>query len=517
MAIRDGQRVNAAETNPAFISALEDDQTIGKVALKNDKPESGPHVENAQAAINSNLIATGANEFDPAVGVTYDNAEAVIANGASHKDALKALAAKFVSATGHKHTGLPGDAPKVSAADIANVPLKGFVIKGADLAGISGASYDVSGSLSADVPSNGQTEQGVVVNSPYNRTVLRQATGVNAGDAFTDGFGNEVYGRLTYTPESTATDPTTGVVTTTPAKWLLSFFIDSAGTETSYSFTTATDLRWYYQKIYNPLVNSPVYSEFAQIPSDNATADVVPATTTQQGKVSLATGSTPVSTATHAGTPNGRVANEDHTHKGVHSVAVNGSPQLFGDVKLLQGENIILTQTEFGITVAALGAIGTQETLPGLVNGANATFGPLSQTPTNGQSIIVFVDSLAVPKTNWNLVGQSIVFNAGSEPQPGQHVYAFYLTAGNPTPPPAPQGQEQLEYRTLSSTEIAQGYVVLAATPAAPAKVMLDLIGGSAQVFNEDFTVAGNQLQWSGLGLSGLLETGDKLRVHYFS
>ncbi len=49
-------------------------------------------------------------------------------------------------------------------------------------------------------------------------------------------------------------------------------------------------------------------------------------------------------------------ARADHTHKGVSSIAKNGSAQLFGDVTLTGGSNITLTQAGNDISIAASGA-----------------------------------------------------------------------------------------------------------------------------------------------------------------
>lgn len=46
-------------------------------------------------------------------------------------------------------------------------------------------------------------------------------------------------------------------------------------------------------------------------------------------------------------------ARADHVHKGVHSVAKNGSSQLFGDVTFSQGSNVTITQVGNDLTIAA--------------------------------------------------------------------------------------------------------------------------------------------------------------------
>ena len=71
-----------------------------------------------------------------------------------------------------------------------------------------------------------------------------------------------------------------------------------------------------------------------------------------------------------------------------------------------------------------------------------------------------------------------------------------------------------VEYRTLTAGEVAAFALTLAATPGDPTAVRADLISGSAQVYSVDFVVSGNVLDWTGLGLVGVL-AGDILRITY--
>lgn len=163
------------------------------------------------------------------------------------------------------------------------------------------------------------------------------------------------------------------------------------------------------------------------------------------------------------------------------------------------------------------GGVAYQEVLAGTSNGVNTTFGPLTQQYANEDSILIFLDSLVVPSSEWSLVGNSIVFGAGSIPQFGQTVYAFYLSSGASNITPAPTGTFNVEYRTLTAGEATAESLALASTPADASKVIVDAIGGAAQHFGVDFTVAGNSLSWNGLGLDGILEAGDVLRIQYIT
>jgi hypothetical protein len=161
-------------------------------------------------------------------------------------------------------------------------------------------------------------------------------------------------------------------------------------------------------------------------------------------------------------------------------------------------------------------SLGWQEIPAGLVNNSNKTFGPLTKTVIDQDSILVLLDGAPQPLTAWSLIGQSIQFVTA--PYWGQKVYVFYLYNGNPPTPPPPTGIEQVEFRTLTSGEASAQQLTLAATPSDPSKVILDVAGAGAQFFNDDYTVAGNLVIWSGYSLGSLpLEAGDKLRISYWS
>lgn len=502
MGVFDGQPVSAAITNPAFLDANADDQALGKIGFANTDPVSGSTVTNIQREANSASSFMGKT-----LNSVYNDLPVYVNNDVgSANDPLRtradALTAKFNASSGHKHTGAAGDAPQITASDLASVPLRGFVNQGIDLSSVSGSSTVVTTQLFGKTPGGSSGATGVVTSAPYNKVVLRQASGASADDVFRDASGNVVYGRVTYAA----------------SVWTLSFYVDLSGTETAYNFAAPVNIRWYYQEIYNPMVSVPTYSEFAVIPSDNPTADVQTATTSLQGKVQLASAAAQsVGSTNGAGTANATVANADHTHQGVHSISKSGSSQLFGDVTLTGSGTITLTQVGQNIDVFGVGALGKQEIPAGLVNGVNATFGPLSFTPTDANSIIVFLDYVAVPSSGWSLVGNSIVFGAGYIPATGQTPYVFYLTNGIPPSPPTPSNAFQVEYRTLTGGEIAAKQLTLAATPFNANYVIVDLVGAGAQIFNVDFTVASATLGWSGLGLDGVLIAGDVLRVQYFT
>ena len=336
--VLDGQAVSAAVTNPAFLDANGDDTGVGKITLANTDPISGATVDNLQREHNSaasymgKALNSSKDDFPSwttnVVGTALDT---LFARG-------DALTERFDATTGHTHDGSAGEGPQILAANVDAVPLRGYVLQGTDVLGVTGSSSDVSATFTGKTPGGSQFLEGVVTSAPQNKVLVRQASGPDEDTEFHDAFGNHVYGRLT---EAAGT-------------WTLSYYSSIAGVETAYTFLVSSDVRYYYQEIFNPLGGSaPVYSEYASIPSDNATSDVITATTTLQGKVQLATSAQPVGSSSSAGTANASVANEDHTHEGVHSVSKSGSSQLLGDITLTGSGGTTLTQASQNIDISS--------------------------------------------------------------------------------------------------------------------------------------------------------------------
>lgn len=284
----------------------------------------------------------------------------------------EALTLSFNSSTGHAHDGSAGGGAPIASSDISGTPLRGYFLQGTDLTGVTGGSTNVSTQLTGKTASAGQTSPGVVVTTAFNKVVLRQASGVNQDDEYLDALGNVVYGRVT---------ESVGV-------WTLTYYSLVSGTETAYSFAGSNDVRWYYQELYNPLDNPPVYSEMAVIPSDNATSDVITATTALQGKVSLsAAAPADIASAGAAGTANASVANANHTHKGAFTVKKSGGADIHGTITLTGSANILLTQTSNDITFSLTGTVPIANGGTGQAT-ASAGFDALAPTTTKGDLIV---------------------------------------------------------------------------------------------------------------------------------
>ncbi len=296
MSVNDGQPVSAAITNPAFISKNTSDQMPNQLDFIDATPSSGPSIINIQKQQNS---------FASFIGMAINGIYNLLPSWATTnrglstntiKQRIEAIDTAFDPSTGHYHTGAAGDGPLINALGLSNIPLIGYGLQGTDLVAVTGTSTDVSAQFTGYVPSTGSTIQGVVVNAPYNKIILRNSVD---DQAFEDASGNTVYGRLT---------ESVGV-------WTLSYYSEIAGVETAYTFASS-GVRLYFQLLAPVLsATAPIYSPLFYVPSSNATADIITATTTLQGKTQLATVAQDIAAATSAGTANATVANADHTHK----------------------------------------------------------------------------------------------------------------------------------------------------------------------------------------------------------
>jgi hypothetical protein len=496
MGVAPNSPVSSSNTNSSFLDANADDVALGKIGLGNTDPVSGTSISNAQMEHNSvaSFVGKAVNTLKTDLpSWTNNDVGSSTDNLVQRSDELTK---KFNEILGHRHTGTAGDAPAIAAFDIASVPLLGVFVAGLDKSAVTGSSIDVSSEFAAQTPSNSSSTQGVVVNSPYNKTFIRNSS----DDKIFDGLGNEVFGRLS---ESSGT-------------WTLSFFSLVSGTETAYSFAIATDLKWFYQKLFKRIVDAPVYSELVSVQSENATADILDASETVAGKVLLASSAAQSVGSSNAKGSSTRAAKEDHAHQGVHSVFKTGDSNVYGDVEIAAGSNLTITRTgskfQFDVTGSA---VGKHNVPSNPVNGVNTIFGPTPDTLASDDSIVVFIDGVLVSRDQYSVASNTVTFTTA--PSTGQKVEFWYLTLGAGVVPPAPSGTLKTEFRTITAGEASAKTVVLVGTPATPSEILLDVIGGGSGFFNSDYTVVGNELRWNGYGLDGILTTGDKIRVHYLT
>lgn len=421
--IVDGQAVDAAQSNAAWLARNGATSGIGPITL------SGPQaatISDIQVTANVILVGIGGDQVTPATGyAAFGAPSATILDGETHVQSLVRLAKKFDPSTGHKHSGAVGDGGLISYGSLTGTQLMGFAVHAVPLTAASGVSSNVTG-LVISGNSYNSAATGPVSLSPYNYVHVFSAS----GSSYLDATGNKVYARLSASPATA----------TAPSAWTLSYYSQIAGTQTAYSFPASSYVDWYYQGLYTEALR-PVYSDVFIVDSDQVAGEIPDATQIIRGKVLLSSASAvSVGSSNAIGTPNATVANADHAHQGVHSIAASGGAALFGDVILAASGGMNITQSGNTVTFTAssaggggtsAGGILIPEVPLGVPNGSASVF-TLSTLPTSSGSVAVWVDDVPqINPTNYSVAGSAITFQAGSVPQPGQQVFALYPVASS--------------------------------------------------------------------------------------
>lgn len=148
MSVSDGQDVNAAVTNAAFLSRKVDSDTIGKVGLKNTDTESGNPIDNIQQYTNEIADADGTNGEGDASRKIYATNN-IIADGDSRKQALE----KFDVAVQDDITNLAAHIPSTN-----------------DVHGVSAAEGDIMGTDKVQNVTNKTFTDSTAFNDTTNAT-----------------------------------------------------------------------------------------------------------------------------------------------------------------------------------------------------------------------------------------------------------------------------------------------------------------------------------------------------------
>lgn len=551
--VQNGQLANQNTFNSRLMSRTTDTNTVGRVDLQNPLAESGPDIINLQRNVNALASALGipTNQvFDYLVTWAQDF---VGAPNDSVRARVEALVQLFEGIAGHNHSGADGQGPQISAADLANFNQFSAVWQGFSETAPAADSMDVSAAFVGKTPGGDIITAGVITALPSNRVQLFNPAD---GTPLEDAGGLRVYGRLT---------EAAGV-------WTLSFYTFN-GTENAYTFAAPQAFDAFYLEVFDQATR-PTIPSTPDFGSLNVSADVPDASDTVRGLVNTIAqtfggfktfenglqtlgkfqGATYVDSATN--TPSATLLAQDALIYEFNNPAVLEIVGIQAPVSDVDKIQIIVNKTGATVNVAhdagALGfiipggqdfeldnnaammvrrddalnrwqviagggggdtTVGQFETPAGAINGTNVTFGPLTFVPANAQSIVVYVDGVALRPTEFSLSGMNIILT--NAPVLGQFVDVFYLTAGTLAPPPTVDGIFKVEYRTISAGEATAKALSLAHSPVAVGEVMVDVIGGTAAFYSDDFIVSGSTLSWNGLGLDGLLAAGDKLRISY--
>jgi len=73
----------------------------------------------------------------------------------------------------------------------------------------------------------------------------------------------------------------------------------------------------------------------------------------------------------------------------------------------------------------------------------------------------------------------------------------------------------EVDLFTLNSIQASNKNVTLSFTPSPANSTTLSVENAGGMTYGGDFSVSGNTLSWSGLGLDGILSSGDNLTVVY--
>ena len=266
MSLLPGQAVTAENDNAAFVSRLQDSDTVGKVGLKNTDVASGANIDNAQQAINETFDAVGMIGEGDITRKDYSSNN-VVTDGDSHKTAIGKVDAKFNETSGHAHTGAAGDGVPISASDLGNLNYYRAVWQSVNISSLTGGFFDFTTELSGKVSGGDPGTVGIITDSPFNKVALYSSN----GDKFTDAQGQVVYGRI---------------VDVGTNQFRINFYTLEVGVETNYSFSTTEDAVVYYLEVYT-LGTIPTIQAAPEFGSLDLTADIVDASLTTRGLVSV--------------------------------------------------------------------------------------------------------------------------------------------------------------------------------------------------------------------------------------
>lgn len=142
-----------------------------------------------------------------------------------------------------------------------------LITNGIDNTGVGGLTVDISGYLVGESPDGSENQEGITTASPFNRVEIR--------DFITETFIEDAEGQKVY-----------GRITEAAGVWTLSFYTNEAGVETAHNLAQ-TQLLVYYRKVFT-LADLPTFGvDAAILGSLDLTNDIIPATNTLAGKVTL--------------------------------------------------------------------------------------------------------------------------------------------------------------------------------------------------------------------------------------
>jgi hypothetical protein len=267
-----GQLANQTSFNDGFMSRKDDTNTIGKIDLLNVlDTASGPTMLNIQRIVNSIASALGMTTGEVYnFLLTWTESYVGGTNPSTAKAKIQALANLFSGATGHAHTGVDGDAKKVSAFDLVNFNIFSAEWQKVSVGIASGIVSDITSEMSTKNFGGTSTQVGVITSAPFNKTVILK---LPKNDQVEDAEGQIIYGRITYIG----------------AQWLLNYYTNENGVETAYNFTVPTNIDCYFLEVFNSSTRPTIPSSPAMFGTLDVTADVIDATVLLRGLINTLT------------------------------------------------------------------------------------------------------------------------------------------------------------------------------------------------------------------------------------
>lgn len=193
------------------------------------------------------------------------------------------------------------------------------------------------------------------------------------------------------------------------------------------------------------------------------------------------------------------VTESDILHNGVGYVVVEGQLINVDTTMFTEGQLLYLSPTTPGGVTTTKPSAPQHLVFIGYVVRAHPTEGVIEIKIQNGFELQELHNVAITTPTN----GQVLVYDSVTSLWKNQTIT---IPASN---------LYTVEYFTLDSLNVSSSSITLSHTPISPSIVTLDVIGGTAQVYNEDYFVTGNVLSWASSSLYDILDTGDKLRVTY--
>lgn len=262
MSISDGQPVNAAVSNAAWMSRLVDTSTIGKVDLLE---VSTTDLLDLQRIINEILDQNGlSNEVATDANAKVYSSNNVGTNGDNQKVFIGKLDGEFDVVTGHDHDGV--NSKQVDAANLVNINLFSAEYQSTTFDTASGTSDDVSASFGGKVGGGDATTEGVITTVPSNYIDLVEKDSFREIE---DSSGRRIFGRLTEAA----------------SVFTLTYFVNIAGTETSTSLVSQ-DIAILFREVFDQNNRPTIGANVGVFDTLAAVEDLPDATASVRGVVS---------------------------------------------------------------------------------------------------------------------------------------------------------------------------------------------------------------------------------------